>query len=163
MWFLTLYDSLLSVNMGFKSKESKTTVDGKSKLPPPHVMEEYEVLNDQSKNDLKAPSDDQNEEKWVKEFESWSNNLDKDQKKEVKKSTLIGIDEESIIKEKVLIIYVQNSVDDKAAEMFAEMNLAPSLEKKPDHNENDENLKNTKEYIDFIMQKYRRKSRRLGR
>ena len=82
---------LCSCNL-FKSKESKTTVDGKSTLPPPDVMEEYEVLNDQSKNDLKAPSDDQNEEKWVKEFESWSNNLDKDQKKEVKKSTLIGID-----------------------------------------------------------------------
>ena len=107
----------------------KRSLSDISALQPPHAMEEYEVLKEQPKSDIKIV-DDPNEEKWMREFESWDKT-----KKEEKKQNLIGLDVETIMKE-------QNNVDEKAAEIFQEMNMAPII-----NNNKPKEQKKAKEYI----------------
>eukprot|EP00826_Nyctotherus_ovalis_P061445 TRINITY_DN8746_c0_g1_i1.p1 TRINITY_DN8746_c0_g1~~TRINITY_DN8746_c0_g1_i1.p1 ORF type:complete len:126 (-),score=29.68 TRINITY_DN8746_c0_g1_i1:276-614(-) len=84
----------------------KPSHDGISALPPPHAMEEYEVLKEQPKGQLRSANSDAGEEKWMGEFEPWDKKPAKEAKKEEKKTNLVELDVEAIVKEQVLVVCI---------------------------------------------------------
>ena len=74
-------------------------------LPAAREPEEYEIIQDQSRNEQKTVGAEKQEEKWVADFESWNKHgKNQEEKKEVVSSpgkVMIGVDDDTIIKKKV--------------------------------------------------------------